>query len=67
VCTALIAEEAGVLLTDPWGKPLDVPLNVSEDVAWVGYANAAIRASVEPALQAALGRRGLLERKGNGA
>jgi fructose-1,6-bisphosphatase/inositol monophosphatase family enzyme len=59
VCTALIAEEAGVLVTDACGAPLDVPLDVHCDVAWVGYANAAIRANVEPALEAALGRRGL--------
>jgi fructose-1,6-bisphosphatase/inositol monophosphatase family enzyme len=59
VCTALIASEAGVILTDPWGAPLDVPLEVEADVAWVGYANAAIRARVEPVLRAALARRGL--------
>jgi fructose-1,6-bisphosphatase/inositol monophosphatase family enzyme len=59
VCTALIAEEAGVLLSDPWGGPLDVPLNVTEDVAWVGYANTALRGQIEPLLQAALERRGL--------
>jgi hypothetical protein len=59
VCTALIAEEAGVILTDPWGAPLDVPLDIEADVAWVGYANAAIRAQVEPALGAALARREL--------
>jgi fructose-1,6-bisphosphatase/inositol monophosphatase family enzyme len=59
VCTALIAEEAGVLLTDPWGGPLDVPLNVHADVAWVGYANASLRRQVEPVLRAALARRGL--------
>ncbi len=60
VCTALIAGEAGVLLSDPWGAPLDVPLDVAADVAWVGYANATLRAQVEPVLQAALARRGLL-------
>lgn len=60
VCTALIASEAGVILTDPWGAPLDVPLEVEADVAWVGYANATIQALVEPVLQAALARRGLL-------
>lgn len=59
VCTSLIAEEAGVLVTDSRGEPLDVPLDVHCDVAWVGYANPAIRASVEPALRAALSRRGL--------
>lgn len=60
VCTALIAGEMGVILTDPTGRPLDAPLNVEADVAWVGYANAAIRAEMEPRLQAALHRRGLL-------
>lgn len=59
VCTALIAEEAGVLVTDASGGALDVTLDVHGDVAWVGYANATIRAKVEPALQAALARRGL--------
>jgi fructose-1,6-bisphosphatase/inositol monophosphatase family enzyme len=60
VCTALIAEELGVILTDPEGKPFDVPLNVEADVAWVGYANAAIRQQVEPVLQAVLKQRGWL-------
>jgi fructose-1,6-bisphosphatase/inositol monophosphatase family enzyme len=64
VCTALIAEEAGVLLTDPWGAPLDVPLDVRADVAWVGYANATLRQQVEPVLQAALARRGLTAARG---
>jgi fructose-1,6-bisphosphatase/inositol monophosphatase family enzyme len=59
LCTALIATEAGVVLTDPWGGPVDFPLDVDSDVGWVGYANAQIRASVEPALAAALTRRGL--------
>jgi fructose-1,6-bisphosphatase/inositol monophosphatase family enzyme len=59
VCTALIAEEAGVLVTGADGAPLDVPLDVDTPVAWVGYANAKIRARVEPVLLAALARRGL--------
>jgi fructose-1,6-bisphosphatase/inositol monophosphatase family enzyme len=60
VCCALIAEESGVLVTDVRGDPLDVPLNVEADVAWVGYANAHIRAQVEPHLQRALRQRGLM-------
>lgn len=59
ICTALIAEEAGVRLTDPWGRALDAPLDVDADVAWVGYANATLQRQVEPLLQAALARRGL--------
>jgi fructose-1,6-bisphosphatase/inositol monophosphatase family enzyme len=58
ICTALIAEEAGVLLTDPWGRPLDAPLDVAADVAWVGYANIALQRQIEPVLRAALLKRG---------
>ena len=39
------------------GGPIDAPFDVETDVSWAGYANAAIRASVEPALQNALRRR----------
>lgn len=59
LATALIAAEAGVLLTDGRGGPLDAPLTIGADVAWAGYANAAIRAQIEPHLLAALRRRGL--------
>ncbi len=60
LCTALIAEELGVILSDPRGEPLDAPLNVEAEVGWVGYANQRIRTAVEPALRRALVRRGLL-------
>lgn len=60
LCTILIAERAGVLLTDDQGGPLDAPLDLEADVGWVGYANAAIRAQVEPALLATLRARKLL-------
>jgi hypothetical protein len=50
LCTVLIAEEAGVLVTDGRGSPLDAPLDTTTDVSWIGYANAAIRSEVEPVL-----------------
>ena len=50
LCTALIAEEAGVLITDGRGNPLDAPLDTTTDVSWIGYANEAIRREVEPVL-----------------
>ncbi|MCS7315393.1 MAG: hypothetical protein RMI94_09305 [Bryobacterales bacterium] len=56
----LVAREAGVIVTDERGGPLRAPLCIEADVAWVGYANARIRATMEPLLQAALRRRGLL-------
>jgi hypothetical protein len=49
-----------VIVTDPHGKPLDALLAVEPDVSWVGYANEGVRAQVEPRLQHALTRRGLL-------
>lgn len=60
VCTELIARELGVIITDAAGQPLSAPLDVATNVSWVGYANAAIQAQIEPLLQQALIRRGLL-------
>jgi fructose-1,6-bisphosphatase/inositol monophosphatase family enzyme len=60
VCTALIAQELGVIITDERGNPLNAPLNVDADVGWVGYANDAIRQQIEPLLQAALRKRNLI-------
>lgn len=60
LASMLIAEQAGVLLTDATGTPLDAPLSTEHDVSWIGYANPTIRAQVEPVLQAELQRRGLI-------
>lgn len=64
LAAALVAEEAGVVLTDGEGHALDAPFNTTADVHWVGYANPALRAAVEPALQRALARHRLLRRSG---
>jgi fructose-1,6-bisphosphatase/inositol monophosphatase family enzyme len=60
LCSALIASELGVIVTDASGRALNPPLNLEADVAWVGYANAEIRQQIEPLLQTALKRRGLI-------
>ena len=60
LCTILIAEELGLPITGPTGAPLDAPLDLESDVAWIGYASDALRRNVEPALIDALRRRGLL-------
>jgi fructose-1,6-bisphosphatase/inositol monophosphatase family enzyme len=60
LATELIAREAGVIVTDPAGGALRAPLDVEADVAWVGYANPGVRAQIEPLLQGALKKRGLL-------
>lgn len=62
LCTELIARELGVIVTDGNGGPLHAPLAVEPDLAWVGYASKHIRAQIEPLLQAALRRRGLLDK-----
>lgn len=59
VCTALIAEELGVVLEEPAGGPLDCALDVESEVAWVGYANRKLAQTIGPALRAALDRRGI--------
>jgi hypothetical protein len=61
LCTALIALEAGVIIADPAGAGVDAPFDLTTNVAWVGYANAELRRSIEPVLHAALRRRGLLK------
>jgi hypothetical protein len=61
LCTELIARELGVLVTDEHGLTLRAPLNVSADVGWIGYANASLKALIEPHLRRALTRRGLID------
>jgi hypothetical protein len=60
LCTELIARQVGVRITGPDGQPVNVPLDVNSDLAWVGYANSAIQSQVEPVLQAVLTGYGLL-------
>jgi hypothetical protein len=50
VCTELIARMAGVNITDGRGEPLDAPLDTESDVSWAGFANVALRQSIEPVL-----------------
>jgi fructose-1,6-bisphosphatase/inositol monophosphatase family enzyme len=48
--TWLIADEAGVILTDGLGRPLDGPLDVTTGISWAGFANASLRKAIEPIL-----------------
>lgn len=57
--TELIAREAGVIVTDAAGGRLSAPMDVFTELSWIGYANAAIRQQVEPALRDALRAHGL--------
>jgi fructose-1,6-bisphosphatase/inositol monophosphatase family enzyme len=51
LCTKLIAEEAGAIITAPDGGPLQAPLDTETNVAWLGYANRELQAHIEPVLQ----------------
>jgi hypothetical protein len=59
LCTELVAREFGIGLTNQFGKRLQNPLSIENDVAWIGYANEQIREQIEPILQNALKKRGL--------
>jgi fructose-1,6-bisphosphatase/inositol monophosphatase family enzyme len=57
-CAAmLVAEEAGIVLTDDKGQPLDGPLDTTTGLSWVAYANPALRARIEPMLVEFLSRK----------
>jgi fructose-1,6-bisphosphatase/inositol monophosphatase family enzyme len=51
ICTALIAQELGCIVTAPDGKPLQVPLDTTSAVAWTGYANQALARKIAPKLR----------------
>ena len=50
LAAALVAREAGVVLTTAEGLAWDGPFDTRSPMNWIGYANAAIRAEIEPVL-----------------
>jgi hypothetical protein len=60
LCTMLIAEEAGVVVTDAMGGPVTAPLDTESDVAWIGYANRNLQEQVQPVLAELIEEYGLL-------
>jgi hypothetical protein len=60
LCTKLIAEEAGVIVTAPTGGPLEAPLDTESNVGWVGYANRQLQQQIEPVLQSLLREHALI-------
>ncbi len=54
VCTALVLTESGGVFEDPWGAPVDVPLDTTSPVTFMAYANSHLAEAVRPALAAAL-------------
>ena len=51
ICTALIAQELGCVITAPDGGSLRAPLDTTTGVAWVGYANPALARRIGPKLR----------------
>ncbi len=60
ICTVLAAQEAGIVITDILGNEPDYPLDTLSAVNWIGYANKNIQQQVEPALQNAMRKFGLI-------
>jgi len=60
LAASLVAEEAGVILTDGRGLPLNPRLNTTSDVSWIGYANQSIRDQVEKRLLSILAAQWLI-------
>jgi hypothetical protein len=57
--TLLVAEEAGVIVTDGMGRPLDGPLDTTTGLAFAIYANRALQQKIEPLMSAFLAERGI--------
>ncbi len=56
IATALVLTELGGIVEDPWGAPIESPLDTTSPVAWVGYANDRLAAAVRPVLHRVLER-----------
>lgn len=54
LCTLLVAQEAGCVVTAPDGRPVRAPLDTVSPVAWVGYANRTLARRIGPALRRVL-------------
>lgn len=61
LCTELIAREAGLIVTDEHEQRLSAPLDVTTDMAWMGYANPTIYQQVAPVLHELLVERHLIQ------
>lgn len=57
--TLLIAEEAGVIITNGLGQPLDGPLDCTTGLSWAGFANKSLHLKIEPLLTEFLRQKGL--------
>ena len=63
LCTKLIAEEAGVVVTDPAGGPVRATLDTESNVAWAGFANRELHEQIAPVLRELLDKHGFLGKR----
>ena len=50
ICTAMLLELAGGIVTDAWGDALDAPLDTTTSIVWAGYANPTLARTIGPVL-----------------
>lgn len=60
LCTELIARTAGIVVTDEYEQQLSAPLDVTSEIAWMGFANSALYQQVAPVLHTLLQEHALL-------
>ncbi len=60
LCTELITREAGIVVTDEYGRRLAAPLDVTTNMSWLGYANQHIYHQVNPTLYTLFSEHNLL-------
>lgn len=51
ICTELLLSEAGGVIADPFGRPLNAPLDTVSPVSWIGYANPLLAKLAAPILR----------------
>lgn len=56
----LVAEQAGVIVTDGFGRPLDAPMDVDTGVHWCGYGNRKLQQKIEPVIRQFFEKRGVV-------
>ncbi len=61
VCAHMIGDEAGMIITDGEGKPLDAPFDTTSPVDWIAYANPNIQVEIEPVLHRLIKEYGFYE------
>jgi len=61
LCAHLIGTEAGIIITDKSGRPLDAPLDTTSSVDWIAYANKDIQNEVEKTLISLIHEFGLVD------